>query len=508
MSPASHRFHRQPLGIRRKLAIAFVTIAAGVIALAAFSIVNLVRVQVDSRRFVEEDREAKLAFRLLAELEPLQAVALEDGREGVALSVARGASELVGEILRGPSAADPSDQRHQKAEYRIIDELDQALDRLGQYGRGELTLAASERAQLVGLILAWAEQIEKETTAEVRRSMADLDHRVDGLFWTTAMMPLFAMGSLALLYGSLHRWVVHPLDLLRRGAESFGGGELDHRIVLDSRDEMGELAFEFNRMAERLASMQRSLEDRVRERTREFISAARLADLGTLAAGIAHEVNTPLASIASCAEGLDRRLRAGTATREEELEYLGTIAREAYRAHEIASRLLGLARRDSGPVSAVAVNQAVTHAAQLLQHQIEGRGVVLDLQLGNDDPWVDANPAEIEQAVVNVMKNAIEASPLGGRVIVRSRALGDHTSIEVEDEGPGIAPPNRERIFDPFFTTKAPGKGTGLGLSLAYRIVENLGGRIELRDAPGGGALFEIALPRSRRESTGAIEVA
>jgi two-component system C4-dicarboxylate transport sensor histidine kinase DctB len=271
---------------------------------------------------------------------------------------------------------------------------------------------------------------------------------------------------------------------------------------------MGELAFEFNRMAERLATMQRSLEEKVRERTREFINAARLADLGTLAAGIAHEVNTPLASIASCAEGLDRRLRAGTATREEELEYLQTIAREAYRAHDIASRLLALARRESGPVSAVAVNQAVANAARLLQHQIESKGVVLDLDLGNDDPWVDANAAEIEQAVVNVLKNAIEASPRGAKVTVRTRAIEDRATIEVEDQGPGIAPLHRERIFDPFFTTKAPGKGTGLGLSLAYRMVENLGGRIELRDAPGGGALFELTLPRSRRVSDGAVEVA
>jgi len=499
MSTAPHRFDRQPLGIRHKLAIAFVTIAAGVIGLAIFSITNLVKVQVDARRFLEEDREAKLAFRLLSELEPLQAIARDDVSEEVALSVARDASQLVSDILGGERAADPSDRRHQAAEDRIAGRLDRELDRLEQYARGELTLSPSERAQLVGLLLAEAQQFEKETTAEVSRSMTDLDERVDGLLWTTAVTPLFAMGFLALLYGSLHRWVVRPLDLLRRGAETFGGGELGHRIVLDSRDEMGELAFAFNHMAERLASMQRSLEERVRERTREFIGAARLADLGTLAAGIAHEVNTPLASIASCAEGLDRRLRAGTATREEELEYLATIAREAYRAHDIASRLLALARRDSGPVSAVSVNEAVLHAARLLQSQIEVKNVVLDVDLGDDDPWVDANPAEIEQAVVNVVKNAVEASPLGGRVTVRTRALEDRASIEVTDEGSGIAPEHRERIFDPFFTTKAPGEGTGLGLSLAHRIVENLGGRIELSDAPGSGARFEVLLPRSRR---------
>jgi signal transduction histidine kinase len=507
MSPSPHGPRRQALGIRRKLAIAFVAIAAGVTALAAASIVNLVGVQVDARRFLEEDREAKLAFRLLAELEPLQVVAPEDLHEEVALGVARDAGPLVDAILDASSKPDPSDRGHQAAEDRIIDRLDDALDQLEGYGRGELTLDAQDRAQLVGFILAWAAQIEKETANEVDRSMADVDDRVDGLLWATAVTPLFAIGFLALLYGSLHRLVVRPLDLLRRGAESFGEGELDHRIVLDSHDEMGELASAFNRMAERLAGMQRSLEEQVRARTREFIRAARLADLGTLAAGIAHEVNTPLASIASCAEGLDRRVRAGTATREEELEYLGTIAREAYRAHDVASRLLTLSRRDHGPLTAVAVNEAVTHAARLLQHQTETRAVGLQLELGDDDPWVEANPAEIDQAVVNVVKNAIEASPPGGRVIVRTRALGDRVSIEVEDQGPGIAPAHRERIFDPFFTTKAPGKGTGLGLSLAYRIVENFGGTIELRDAPGGGALFAVTLPRSRPKSSG-IEVA
>jgi signal transduction histidine kinase len=434
-------------------------------------------------------------------------VAPENLHEKLALRVAGDAKPLVDTILAGPSNADPSDRRHQMAEDRIIDKLDDALDQLEAHGRGERPLDATERAQLVGLTLAWAEQIEQETSDEVERSMADLDDRVDGLLWAAAMTPLLAIGLLGLLYGSLHRWVVRPLDLLRRGTESIGEGKLDHRIVLASRDELGELAFEFNRMAERLATMQRSLEEQVRERTREFIKAARLADLGTLAAGIAHEVNTPLASIASCAEGLDRRVRAGTATREEEIEYLGTIAREAYRAHDVASRLLALSRRDSGPPTAVAINQAVEHAARLLQHQSELKAVLLDLDLDLDDPWVDANPAELDQAVVNVIKNAIEASPPGGRVAVRTRAVEDRVSIEVEDQGPGIEPVNRERIFDPFFTTKAPGKGTGLGLSLADRIVENFGGRIELREAAGGGALFAITLPRSLRKSTG-IEVA
>jgi len=130
MSAPSHRFQQQPLGIRRKLAIAFVTIAAGVIALAAFSIVNLVRVGVDARRFQEEDREAKLAFRLLAELEPLEALAPEEVHEGVALDVARDASRLLGEIFEGASAADPSDRGHQEAEDRIADRLAEALDRL------------------------------------------------------------------------------------------------------------------------------------------------------------------------------------------------------------------------------------------------------------------------------------------------------------------------------------------------------------------------------------------
>jgi signal transduction histidine kinase len=242
----------------------------------------------------------------------------------------------------------------------------------------------------------------------------------------------------------------------------------------------------------------------VRDRTRDFIEAARLADLGTFAAGIAHEVNTPLASIASCAEGLERRVKAGTASRDEELDYLGTITREAYRAHDIASRLLAFARKDPGPTTPVCLAETVNHAARLLQHQLANAGVELELALDDGDARVDANPAELEQAVINVLKNAIEASPRGGRVSVRSRCDGELATLEIEDQGAGVAPRDRARVFDPFFTTKAPGKGTGLGLSLAYRIVETYGGRIEVRDAPDRGAVFEISMP----STAGSVEVA
>jgi two-component system NtrC family sensor kinase len=492
-------------GIRRRIAAAFVLVGCLLTSTAVGVIVNLHRVSIDARRFREEDREAKLAFSMLAKLEPLQEVASQDGREALALEVAGEARARLTEMEQGHRAGDPSEAGHQAAEDRIAGELEEALDQLERFGRGELLLSRGEKVKLVGLTLAWAAQIEKETANEAARSMADLDERIDGLVWAMVATPLLVGAILGALYWLLERWVVRPLDVLRRGAERLGKGELDHRITLRTRDELGELALEFNLMAERLASMQRTLEARVRDRTREFIEAARLADLGTFAAGIAHEVNTPLASIASCAEGLERRVKAGTASREEELDYLGTITREAYRAHDIASRLLAFARKDPGPTSLIRLDETVNQAARLLQHQLDSKGITLELDLDGTDVLVEANPAEMEQALLNVLKNAIDASPRDGTVTVRCRAGEDRVSIAIEDQGPGVAPRDRTRIFDPFFTTKPVGKGTGLGLSLAYRILETYGGKIEVRDAPAGGASFEIALPRA---SAGSIEVA
>jgi signal transduction histidine kinase len=252
-------------------------------------------------------------------------------------------------------------------------------------------------------------------------------------------------------------------------------------------------------MAAELEAMRTDLERRVRERTREFVRAARLAGLGTLAAGVAHEINNPLASIASCAEGLEQRLRGNTLERDEALEYLQIIASEAYRAHEITSRLLEFARAEPGEKGPCDLAALARELELLLHHRMRRAGVELELACSQELPPVMGNASELKQVLLNLLENALDASPRGGRVRLECGVGPDGVELVVSDQGAGIPEADLDRVFDPFFTTKAPGEGTGLGLAIVHRIVADHGGRVEVGGGEGGrGARFRALLPAAR----------
>jgi signal transduction histidine kinase len=241
--------------------------------------------------------------------------------------------------------------------------------------------------------------------------------------------------------------------------------------------------------------MREELEERVERRTRDFVRAARLAGLGTMAAGIAHEINNPLASIASCAEGLERKLRAGRLEPAQELEYLQIIAREAYRAHEITSRLLEFARGEGTLRVPVSLPDLLREIEVLLDHRLRARGLSLNVRCDGDMPVLEGDPGECKQVLLNLIHNAIDASPQGGSIELVCRRDDGGVVLEVEDQGPGVPAADVDRIFDPFFTTKQPGKGTGLGLAIVHRIVEAHGGTVEVSRSRSGGALFRVRIP-------------
>jgi signal transduction histidine kinase len=484
---------RRPLATRLGRAVALfaallVLMAGGVL----WSLTSAVR---DAHRFLEEHRETRHAHRLLAALEQLDLLAQLGGaarpaksppaQKAVPRLIAEARESLVA-IAGGAPADDPALSVHQRREDRITGEL---LAALAEYESGKGSQPALHRA------LAAAQELDAETAREAFVAAHDLERRVAWLVPALTASTLASIAAFVLLAGFVRQQVLRPLTALREGARMLGAGRLAHRMALDSEDEIGSLSEDFNRMAERLARSRAELEEKVRERTQQWLQAARLADLGTFAAGVAHEVNTPLASIASCAEGLERRLASGGLSPEEQREYLQTIAREAYRAHETMAGLLSLARPDPGEVRPVALAEVASDGARLLRHSMDRGGVTLDLAVPADLPLVDANPAEMQQVLLNLLKNALDASPVGGRVRVVGRQEGEEVWLEVTDQGPGVAAADRDRIFDPFFTTKSAGKGTGLGLAVSFRIAERHGGRLEHADVPGGGALFRLVLP-------------
>ncbi|MCB9919204.1 MAG: HAMP domain-containing histidine kinase [Planctomycetes bacterium] len=505
--PGSGSQPRHPFTIRRKLGGLFAMTAALSIVVILTALHQLSRIESDAHKLLEESREANLAhearFALdlaLASLGDRSAPDV-DGAANVSTHLADARSRI-DEIIEGSRGHDPSDERHQGVEDNLVERIRKKLD--------EAQIAQRDQQLMHGTlseVRRLSSVLEEETSVETARSHADLGRRLTRVWSSLILLSIGAGCVLVLAFWLLNQVVLRPVHSLTNGANTFIEGDFEHRISIRSRDEFGDLSKRFNEMAARIAANRDMLERRVEARTREFIKAAKIASLGTLAAGVAHEINTPIASIASCAEGLERRLRSGDIDSEEEFEYLRTIASEAYRVHEITSRLLAFARQDPGPKSVMDVRATAREVEVILRHRLEKSSIALSIEVEQLPALVTGNESELKQVLVNLVSNAVDASRPGQTITLRIRSeetaregadSSDVIVIEVDDEGSGIADADQSRVFEPFFTTKPPGKGTGLGLALTYAIVEGMHGELTLVDKSAPGTLVRITIPRAQ----------
>jgi hypothetical protein len=217
----------------------------------------------------------------------------------------------------------------------------------------------------------------------------------------------------------------------------------------------------------------------------------KMASVGLLAAGVAHEVNTPLAGISSYTQLLRGQLDEGD-PRQQVLE---KIEKQSFRAAKIINSLLNFSRSSGTEFERVDVNKALLDVLSLVEHQLEGSRIRLRRELTTGVPPVRGNENRVQQVFFNLILNARDAMPSGGWLTLRTYADGDTVVVEIADTGHGIKREHLRRIYDPFFTTKGIGKGTGLGLSVSYGIVQELGGAIFVESAPGQGTTFQVALP-------------
>jgi two-component system NtrC family sensor kinase len=315
------------------------------------------------------------------------------------------------------------------------------------------------------------------------------------------------------------RVAVRPLQDLLDGIRRLGRGELSHRLPTAHPAEIGELAVSFNEMSRRLEMAQReletwnqSLEERIREKTRELertrdqmVFTEKMASLGKLAAIMAHEINNPLAGVLVYSRLLRRRLAGLSAEGGGEAaermqqfdEKLALIESETARCGDIVRNLLLFSRRREMAREPADVNGLVDRAVKLIRHQADLGQVAIELDLDRDLKPVVCDPSEIEQAVLALLMNAIEAMPDGGRLQVRTGpcASGERAEISITDSGPGIPEELQSRVFEPFFSTKSHGRSTGLGLAVVYGIAQRHGGNITLSSTPGQGATFRLAVP-------------
>lgn len=227
--------------------------------------------------------------------------------------------------------------------------------------------------------------------------------------------------------------------------------------------------------------------------------AEKLAAVGRLAAGVVHEINNPLATIAACAESLEKRIEEGVFGQSQDAEdlreYLGLIREEAFRCKTITNGLLDFSRLRAGQRAPVDMNQLIKGTARLVTHQQSGDDIQIEIEAEENLPMVSGDMGQLQQAVVALATNAIDAMPDGGTLTLRAIHSGSRVLVQVKDTGAGIAPENMTKIFDPFFTTKDVGKGTGLGLAVCYGILSDHGGRLDVRSSVGVGTTFTITLP-------------
>ena len=302
------------------------------------------------------------------------------------------------------------------------------------------------------------------------------------------------LGSALILY--FINKATEPLRELHDAAEAVGRGDFTKRINIRSKDEFGELSHAFNQMTENIELSQSKLKQTVetlKTTQAQLIQSEKLSAVGEFVAGVAHELNNPLAAVMGFSEML-RNADVG----EKHARHLDLVFKSAQRCQKIVQSLLSFARRAAPERKPVSVNRLIEDVLEMIAYPLRTSNVKVITQFGTKLPVVLADGHQVQQVVLNLINNArqaIEAHTDSGRITITTSHDVRFVRIVIQDNGPGIAPENLKRIFDPFFTTKEVGKGTGLGLSLCYGMIREHGGNILVSSQPGEGASFTIELP-------------
>jgi signal transduction histidine kinase len=278
------------------------------------------------------------------------------------------------------------------------------------------------------------------------------------------------------------------LEGLSKAVRKIAQGDFDVNVAITSKDEIGELSTSFNNMAGELKERESSL----KKAQHALVQSEKMAAVGTLSAGLAHEVKNPLSAVLGYAQLSKRKLDQPEAL----LKHLDTIETETRRCNEIIGNLMQFSRQEKGEHSEISVNEVVQKSIAIVDHQLSLKDVRIGSELAKDIPPISGNANQLQQVLMNLMINAQQAiGDGGGTVDLATFVEGESVFITVSDTGPGIDKDVAAKIFEPFFTTKPAGQGTGLGLSVTYGIIQDHSGDISVKRADSGGAKFVIKLP-------------
>lgn len=329
----------------------------------------------------------------------------------------------------------------------------------------------------------------------------------------------------------IYKFVTKPIALLEEGMKRITQGDLDYEIKINSSDEMGLLARTFNNMTkdikrykENMENWTKALEEEIQKKTAEImkaheqlINAEKLASLGRMAAGVAHELNSPLTGIVTFAHLMLKRLPPENKQDREDLE---VIIEQANRCSKIIKGLLGFSRKATAERVEVNINTLLDSTISMVRNQAKFHNIKFVLHFDDSLPLIHVDPNQMQQVFLNLLINAADAMNERGQITIATRTVGESEEtqwfkmghpqegkrfieIEFSDTGPGILEEHMGKIFEPFFTTKPVGKGTGLGLAVSYGIIKRHGGNITVRSEPGKGASFFIRLPVEKDSDIG-----
>ena len=363
------------------------------------------------------------------------------------------------------------------------------------YLAGAVPLPAGERTQVAAVL--------QKSVAEAFQPFQRLRFELLAVF-------AGGLGLSAALGLMIARSVSHPVERLVHGVRGIERGDYQQRVEIGRTDELRELAVAINNMAVGIAQREESIR-RSEERLRQ---AHKLEAVGRLAGGIAHDFNNLLTVIRGYAD----LLRMDDSLEESARRDLKLIEATADRASALVRQLLAFSRKQVLQPIQLDLNEIVTDMSEMLRRLI-GKNIDLLIESAAQRPVVKADPSQLEQIVVNLIVNARDAMPDGGRIAVRTGNAtrdaaavpeggrpGPHVVLTVSDTGSGMSPEVVSHVFEPFFTTKEPGKGTGLGLSTVYGIVRQHGGTIDVESAPGRGTTFTLWFPAHQREAAATVD--
>lgn len=342
------------------------------------------------------------------------------------------------------------------------------------------------------------------------------------------LLTLMVVLSAIIIMTAFARIITRPIESLAEITDQISKGDLSKTVDVTWKDEIGHLAESFNRMIESLKKSQdeieeynRTLEEKIIERTKELedaqsqlVQSEKMAAVGQLAAGVAHELNNPLGGILGYAQFALEKIQSKEINEftakdiESYKRYLSDIENQSRRCKSIVQNLLKFSRTSQTmELQEIDINQVLDETLSFLDHQLMMNQLSLKKMYDKAIPKTKGNPGQLQQVFTNIVINAMHASRPGSEIAISTRCLpplGEFSGaieVAVADKGIGISEANQRKIFEPFFTTKEVGKGTGLGLSVSYGIIKEHGGEIKVKSRPGEETVFTIILPLEKRSN-------